>query len=88
VVDLSGRPYAVFEGTLPAPMVGEMSAEMVPHFYRSLATALGAAIHVTVKGQNAHHMTEASFKALGRALREAFRLENAGQGIPSTKGVL
>jgi histidinol-phosphate aminotransferase/imidazoleglycerol-phosphate dehydratase/histidinol-phosphatase len=86
VVDLSGRPCAVFEGTLPAPTIGEMSAEMVPHFYRSLATALGAAIHVTVKGDNAHHMTEASFKALGRALRQAFRYE--GQGIPSTKGVL
>lgn len=86
VVDLSGRPYAVFEGVLPAPIIGEMSAEMVPHFFRSLATALGAAIHVAVKGENAHHMTEASFKALGRALRQAFRDE--GQGIPSTKGVL
>jgi imidazoleglycerol phosphate dehydratase HisB len=86
VVDLSGRPYAVFEGVLPAPMIGELNAEMVPHFYRSLATAMGAAIHVTVKGENAHHMTEASFKALGRALRQAFRYE--GQGIPSTKGVL
>lgn len=88
VVDLSGRPYAVFEGTLPAPMVGEMSAEMVPHFYRSLATALGAAIQVRVQGENAHHMTEASFKALGRALRQAFRLEGSAQAIPSTKGVL
>lgn len=87
VVDLSGRPYAVFEGTLPAPMIGELNAEMVPHFFRSLATAMGAAIHVTVKGENAHHMTEASFKALGRALRQAFALEGSG-GIPSTKGVL
>ena len=87
VVDLSGRPYAVFEGTLPAPMIGEMSAEMVPHFYRSLATALGASIQVRVQGDNAHHMVEASFKALGRAFRQAFRPE--GQtGIPSTKGVL
>lgn len=86
VVDLSGRPYAVFEGVLPAPIIGEMSAEMVPHFYRSLATALGAAIQVTVKGENVHHMTEASFKALGRALRQAFRAE--GEGIPSTKGAL
>ncbi len=88
VVDLSGRPYAVFEGTLPAPRIGEMNAEMVPHFYRSLATAMNAAIHVTVKGENAHHMTEASFKALGRALRQAFSLEGSGQNIPSTKGVL
>lgn len=86
VVDLSGRPCAVFEGKLPAPMIGEMSAEMVPHFFQSLAASMGAAIHVKVKGDNAHHMTEASFKALGRALRQAFRPE--GQGIPSTKGVL
>ncbi len=88
VVDLSGRPYATFEGALPAPSIGEMSTEMVPHFYRSLATAMGAAIQVTVKGDNAHHMTEASFKALGRALRQAFRIEGSAEAIPSTKGSL
>ena len=87
VIDLSGRPYAVFTGTLPAPMIGELSAEMVPHFFRSLATAMGAAIHVTVQGDNAHHMTEAAFKATGRALRQAFRHEGT-DGVPSTKGVL
>jgi len=86
VVDLSGRPYASFTGTLPAPTVGGMSSEMVPHFFRSLATAMGAAIQVTVQGENTHHMVEASFKATGRALRQAFQRE--GQNIPSTKGVL
>jgi imidazoleglycerol phosphate dehydratase HisB len=85
-IDLSGRPYFVFTGTLPAEAVGEMASEMVPHFFRSLATAMGAAIHVTVQGDNTHHMVEASFKATGRALRAAFRQE--GQSIPSTKGVL
>jgi histidinol-phosphate aminotransferase/imidazoleglycerol-phosphate dehydratase/histidinol-phosphatase len=85
-VDLSGRPYFVFTGTLPAQKVGEMSSEMVPHFFRSLATAMNAAIHVTVQGENTHHMVEASFKATGRALREAFRRE--GSSVPSTKGVL
>jgi histidinol-phosphate aminotransferase/imidazoleglycerol-phosphate dehydratase/histidinol-phosphatase len=86
-VDLSGRPYLVFAGMLPAEKVGEMNSEMVPHFFRSLATALGATIHISVAGANTHHMTEAIFKATGRALRLAFRHE-LGAGIPSTKGVL
>lgn len=86
-VDLSGRPYLVFNGTLPAERIGEMSAEMVPHFFRSLATALGATIHINVEGANTHHMTEAIFKAVGRSLRQAFRHEGDNE-IPSTKGVL
>lgn len=86
VLDLSGRPYFVFTGHLPAEHVGEMSSEMVPHFFRSLATSLGAAIHLTVQGENTHHMVEASFKAAGRALRQAFQRE--GSTIPSTKGIL
>jgi imidazoleglycerol-phosphate dehydratase/histidinol-phosphatase len=85
-LDLGGRPYAVFEGTLPRDRVGELPTEMVPHFFRSLADSLGASIHVKVTGENAHHMVEGSFKALGRALRDAVRLE--GGEIPSTKGVL
>lgn len=89
-VDLSGRPYFVFTGTLPAHAIGELNTEMVPHFFRSLATALQAAIHVTVQGENTHHMVEASFKATGRALRQAFQREGQGanNAIPSTKGVL
>ena len=58
----------------------------MPHFFRSLADSLGAAIHVTVKGENTHHMIEACFKAVGRALRQALRRE--GSDLPSTKGVL
>lgn len=85
-VDLSGRPYFVFTGAFPSQTVGEMSSEMVPHFFRSLATAMGAAIHLTVTGENTHHMVEASFKAAGRALRQAFRRE--GDILPSTKGAL
>jgi histidinol-phosphate aminotransferase/imidazoleglycerol-phosphate dehydratase/histidinol-phosphatase len=85
-VDLAGRPYFVFTGAFPAATVGTMSSEMVPHFFRSLATAMGASIHLTVQGENTHHMVEASFKATGRALRDAFRRE--GAAIPSTKGVL
>jgi histidinol-phosphate aminotransferase/imidazoleglycerol-phosphate dehydratase/histidinol-phosphatase len=85
-LDLAGRAFATFEGALPSEKAGEMECAMVPHFFRSLATALGAAIHITVKGENAHHMIEACFKAVGRAFRQALRCE--GDALPSTKGVL
>jgi imidazoleglycerol-phosphate dehydratase/histidinol-phosphatase len=85
-IDLSGRPYFVLTGAFPAATVGGLNTEMVPHFFRSLATNLGAAIHLKVSGENTHHMVEASFKAVGRALRQAIRPE--GRGVPSTKGVL
>lgn len=86
-VDLSGRPFAAFNGKLPAENIGGMSAEMIPHFFHSLAASMGAAIHIMVTGDNAHHMAEASFKACGRALRQAFAQSNSSH-IPSTKGVL
>ena len=85
-IDLSGRAYAVFEGQFGREQVGALPSELVPHFFRSLADSLGAAIHVTVKGENTHHMIEACFKAVGRALRQALRRE--GSDLPSTKGVL
>ena len=85
-VDLSGRPYAVFEGDLGRSEVGGLPTELVPHFFRSLADALGAAIHVSVTGENTHHMVESAFKGLGRCLRQAVAME--GGGVPSTKGVL
>jgi imidazoleglycerol-phosphate dehydratase / histidinol-phosphatase len=85
-IDLSGRPYAVFEGRFPRTEVGGLATELVPHFFRSLGETLGAAIHVSVTGANTHHMVEACFKGVGRALRQAFRRE--GSELPSTKGVL
>ena len=85
-IDLSGRAYSVFEGQLGREQVGTLPTELVPHLFRSLADSLGAAIHVTVKGENTHHMIEACFKAVGRALRQALRRE--GSDLPSTKGVL
>ncbi len=85
-VDFSGRPHCSFEGRFPANKAGDMDSEMVPHFFRSLATALGASIHMEVRGDNTHHMIEACFKAFGRALRDAFKRE--GDTLPSTKGVL
>jgi imidazoleglycerol-phosphate dehydratase / histidinol-phosphatase len=85
-LDLSGRPYAVFEGELTRERVGELPTELVPHFFRSLAESLRAAIHVRVTGENCHHMIEACFKGVGRALRAALRRE--GRDLPSTKGLL
>jgi imidazoleglycerol-phosphate dehydratase/histidinol-phosphatase len=85
-LDLSGRAYAVFEGRFGRESVGGLPTELVPHFFRSLAESLGAALHVSVTGDNAHHMIEACFKAVGRSLRQAIRRE--GDTLPTTKGVL
>ncbi len=85
-LDLSGRGAFVFDADFPRDQVGGLSTEMVEHFFRSLAESLGAAIHVHVTGENTHHMVEACFKAVGRALRTAIRVE--GDELPSTKGVL
>lgn len=88
LIDLSGRPYSVFEGTFEASHIGAYPTEMTRHVFRSLADSLGAAIHVRVEGENDHHKTEACFKAFGRALRQAVAREGAGDDLPSTKGVL
>ena len=85
-IDLSGRSYTVFEGKFSRDQVGGLPTELVPHFFRSLADSLGAAIHVSVTGDNTHHQVESCFKAVGRALRVALRRE--GEELPSTKGVL
>jgi imidazoleglycerol-phosphate dehydratase/histidinol-phosphatase len=85
-LDISGRPYFVWDGRFNRERVGDMPTELVPHFFRSLAEALGAALHVAVRGENTHHMIEACFKGVGRSLRQAIRLE--GNELPSTKGLL
>lgn len=85
-IDLGGRPYLVWEAAFTAPLLGAYPTEMTEHVFRSLAQSLGASIHVSVKGENDHHKTEACFKALGRALRQAVRIE--GDATPSTKGML
>jgi imidazoleglycerol-phosphate dehydratase/histidinol-phosphatase len=85
-LDLSGRPYFVFKGAFPRDNVGGLPSELVPHFFRSLADALGANLHISVRGENTHHMIEACFKAVGRALRQA--IQRSGSAVPSSKGVL
>jgi imidazoleglycerol-phosphate dehydratase/histidinol-phosphatase len=85
-LDISGRPYFVWEGKFNREKVGDVPTELVSHFFRSLAETLGAALHLTVRGENSHHMIEACFKGVGRALRPALR--RAGHDLPSTKGSL
>ncbi|MBN8946109.1 bifunctional histidinol-phosphatase/imidazoleglycerol-phosphate dehydratase HisB [Rhodanobacter sp. UC4450_H17] len=85
-LDLSGRPYFVFEGSFPRERVGEVPTELVPHFFRSLCETLGANLHLAVRGDNAHHMVEACFKVVARALRQA--IARSGSELPSTKGAL
>jgi len=86
-VDLSGRPWLELTGELPRTTIGGLSTEMVEHFFHSLSQSLRAAIHIEIRGRNSHHMVEAMFKGLGRALRPALA-RNAGAGLPSSKGVL
>jgi imidazoleglycerol-phosphate dehydratase/histidinol-phosphatase len=85
-LDLAGRPYFVWKGRLHRDRVGDLPTELVPHFFRSFAQALGAALHITVRGENTHHMVESCFKGVGRSLRQAIRIE--GVELPTTKGVL
>ena len=88
LIDLSGRPFARFDGHFSTPAVGGLPTEMVQHIFRSLADSLGAAIHVSVSGDNDHHKVEACFKAFGRALRQGLAIEGRGDALPSTKGLL
>jgi imidazoleglycerol-phosphate dehydratase/histidinol-phosphatase len=73
LLDLSGRPYFVFEGRFEREHVGDLPTEMVPHFFRSLCESLGANLQLRVDGENNHHKVEACFKATARALRMAIR---------------
>lgn len=85
-LDLSGRAMLVFDGRFARERVGDLPTELVPHFFRSLCDGVGMNLHLRVEGDNDHHRIEACFKAVARALRQAFRRE--GANLPSTKGVL
>jgi imidazoleglycerol-phosphate dehydratase len=88
-LDISGRPYLVFDAAIPSVRLGSFEAETVEEFFRAFAFAAGITLHMKVLyGKNAHHGIEALFKALGRALRDAVAQDPREQGVPSTKGVL
>jgi imidazoleglycerol-phosphate dehydratase len=90
VIDLSGRPFLVFQAPQLTGRIGDFDADLVREFFQGLTNHLRANVHVHVEyGQNLHHMAEAAFKASGRALDLATRLDPRLQGsVPSTKGSL
>jgi imidazoleglycerol-phosphate dehydratase len=88
-IDISGRPFTLFEADLPAGSTGGFEHELTEEFFRALANAAKLTLHLRVEtGTNAHHMIEAAFKAFARALREAAAIDPTETGVPSTKGTL
>ncbi|MGB3859003.1 MAG: bifunctional histidinol-phosphatase/imidazoleglycerol-phosphate dehydratase HisB [Ornithinimicrobium sp.] len=85
-IDLSGRPYFVFEADFDRERVGDLPTEMVEHFWRSFADAMRCTLHLSIGPGNAHHQIEVGFKAVARALRQGIAVQ--GSDLPTTKGVL
>jgi imidazoleglycerol-phosphate dehydratase len=89
VVDLSGRPYLSYNVKIRPGRVGDFDTDLPHEFYQAFANQLGMNLHIDVlKGENPHHIIEACFKALARAMESATRLDPRIQGVPSTKGSL
>jgi imidazoleglycerol-phosphate dehydratase len=88
VIDVGGRPYAVIDLPFRGDRAGELSLQLIEHALEAFARTAGATIHVAGSGRNDHHLAEAAFKALGRALRSACAADPRRLGVASTKGVL
>jgi len=89
-LDLSGRPYLVWDVAMPTAKIGTFDTELVREFFQAFATHGGITLHVTqLAGINSHHIAEAAFKAVARALRDALEVDpRKADAIPSTKGSL
>jgi len=86
-LDLSGRPFLVYDVDPVAEWIGTFDPQLAEEFWRAFAFGAGITLHVrSISGRNGHHVIEASFKAVARALRDAVKVE--GGGVPSTKGTL
>lgn len=88
-IDLSGRPYFVFDGAFTTERVGNMDTEMVKEFFYAVTYNCGMNLHIKqLEGNNNHHIIEGMFKAFGKALDEAAEIDNRITGVLSTKGTL
>ena len=88
-IDLSGRPYLVFNETFDVERVGSFDTEMVKEFFYAVSYSAGMNLHIDqIHGENAHHIIEGTFKAFGRALSEAVSMDPRVHGVLSTKGSL
>ena len=89
VVDFSGRPFLAFDAELGQGRIGEFDVELTEEFLRAVSVNAGLTLHVKVlAGKNRHHIVEAIFKALGRALSQSLERDPRVQGVPSSKGML
>ena len=88
-LDLSARPYLVWNLAFPTAKIGKFDTELVREFFQALATHGGITLHIDlIHGLNSHHIAEAAFKSLARALREAVEQDPRNPGLPTTKGAL
>lgn len=86
ILDLSGRAYFSYQAEYSNSKIGDLSVDMIEHFFRSLSSKMECALHLKVTGKNDHHKVESLFKAFGRALRQAIYINN--DNINSSKGIL
>lgn len=88
-LDLSGRPFLIFDGAFTSPVIGNLDTQLIEEFFKSVAFSSGITLHIKIlHGKNDHHKAEAIFKAFGRALDEAVRPDVRIKGVMSTKGIL
>jgi len=88
-IDISGRPYLVYHVTLPKVKIGEFDVELAREFFQAFVNHCGLNLHINVMyGENVHHIIEACFKAVARAMDVATQLDPRVEGVMSTKGVL
>ncbi len=86
VVDVGGRPYSVLDLPFTTERIGNLGTQMIPHAVEAFARTAGFTIHLRATGRNDHHLAEAAFKSLARALRAAVTIDPRREGIASTKG--
>jgi len=87
-LDIGGRPYSVVELPFGTERIGNLTTQNIPHALEAMARTAGFTLHLTATGSNDHHVAEAAFKALARALRSAVSVDPRRDGVASTKGVL